>query len=325
MDPQALALGHLLVGNDPACAALEITLTGPTLLVETDALIALVGADMAFAVNGTPMPCWTAVPVHAGDTLNIGSTTRSGCRAWLCVAGGIDLPVVLGSRSTLVRASLGGVEGRLLRKGDHLAVGMTPVATRDLAGFACPAELLPHDDDRPVPVLPGPQAGALSPAGHQAFLHATWTVTDLADRMGCRLDGAQLNLAGGADVISEMVPPGAVQVTGAGQPVVLLADRQTTGGYVKPFVVATAALGRMGQLVPGDHVRFQLCTHAEAHDMLMQQKAARERLLCLRGAWCGDGRHGTLNLCVDGAQHVVEWQDITETEGDDGTDDRPEQ
>jgi KipI family sensor histidine kinase inhibitor len=183
MDPQALALGNILVGNEPACAALEITLTGPTLLMETDALVALVGADMAFAVNGAPVPCWTAVPVHAGDTLNIGSVARAGCRAWLCIAGGIDVPVVLGSRSTLVRASLGGVQGRLLRAGDHLAVGMAPVPAGDLAGFACPAELLPTYDERPVPVLPGPQASALSPAGHEAFLHATWTVTDLADRM----------------------------------------------------------------------------------------------------------------------------------------------
>jgi hypothetical protein len=119
-----------------------------------------------------------------------------------------------------------------------------------------------------------------------------------------------------------MVPPGAIQVTGAGQPVVLLADRQTTGGYVKPFVVATAALGRMGQFMPGDHVHFELCTLAEAHDMLMQQKAARERLMCLRGAWCGGGRRGILDLRVDGDQHIIQWRDITETEGDDGTDDR---
>ena len=324
MDPQALALGNILVGNDPDCAALEITLTGPTLLMETDALVALVGADMAFVRNDTPLPLWTAVPVHAGDTLSIGATTGAGCRAWLCVAGSIDVPAVLGSRSTLARGSLGGVDGRLLRAGDHLALGAAYAPARELAEFACPAELMPAHDESPVPVLPGPQVGALSPAGRQAFLEATWTVTDLADRMGCRLDGAQLDLLGGADVISEMVPPGAVQVTGSGQPVVLLGDRQTTGGYVKPFVVATAALGRMAQLVPGDHVHFRTCTLADALGMLARQKADRERLVSLRDAWRRRSPCGTLNLCVNGDQHVVEWQDITEMEGDDGTDNRPQ-
>jgi antagonist of KipI len=322
MDPQALAIGNILVGNDPACAALEITLSGPTLLMETDALVALVGADMTFTLNDAPLPLWTSVPVHAGDTLSVGAMTSTGCRAWLCFAGGIDVPSVLGSRSTLVRGSLGGLEGRPLRAGDRLVLGTPHAPVQDLEGFACPPDLLTADNENPVPVLRGPQHDALSPAADSTFLKTTWTVTDLADRMGCRLDGAQLDLAGGADVISEMVPPGAIQVTGSGQPVVLLADRQTTGGYVKPFVVATAALGRMAQLVPGDHVRFEICTRSAALAMLARQKAARERLVSLRDAWRGRGSRGTLHLCVNGTQHVVQWQDITQRETDDGTDNR---
>ncbi|MHB8071110.1 MAG: 5-oxoprolinase subunit PxpB [Candidatus Cryosericum sp.] len=325
MDPQALAIGNILVGNDPACTALEITLSGPTLLMETDALVALVGADMTFTLNDAPRPLWTSVPVHAGDTLSVGAITSTGCRAWLCFAGGIDVPSVLGSRSTLVRGSLGGLEGRPLRAGDRLVLGTPRGLVQDLEGFGCPPDLLTADNENPVPVLPGPQHDALSPAADSTFLKTAWTVTDLTDRMGCRLDGAQLDLVGGADIISEMVPPGAIQVTGAGQPVVLLADRQTTGGYVKPFVVATAALGRMAQLVPGDHVRFGVCTRGAALAMLARQETARERLITLRDAWRSRGTRGTLQLCVNGTQHVVQWQDITQQEADNGTDNRPQQ
>jgi KipI family sensor histidine kinase inhibitor len=325
MDPHALAIGNILVGNDPACAALEITLSGPTLAVETDALVALVGADMAFTANGAHLSLWTAVLVHAGDVLGIGATTGTGCRAWLCFAGGIDVPLVLGSRSTLIRGALGGCEGRALRAGDRLALGRATAPAQDLAGFACPPDLLSAADGSPVPVLPGPQQGALTPGARQAFLEATWTVTDVSDRMGCRLDGAQLDLVHGADIISEMVPPGAVQVTGSGQPLVLLADRQTTGGYVKPYVVATAALGRMAQLVPGDHVHFRACTPGEALEMLAQQEATQERLIALREVWRRRGPCGMLRLYVNGTQHIVQWKEITEQEGDDGTNNRPQQ
>ncbi len=155
MDPHVMELGNILVGNGPHCAGLEITLTGPTLAVERDTVIALVGTDMAFTINGAAAPMWTAVRVQPGDTVSVGDCAGAGCRAWLCVAGGIDTPVVLGSRSTLLRATLGGMRGRALRQGDHLPVGNAPAAAR-LDGLSCPPDLVSLQDE-PVPVLPGPQ------------------------------------------------------------------------------------------------------------------------------------------------------------------------
>jgi KipI family sensor histidine kinase inhibitor len=326
MDPHALAIGNILVGNDPGCAALEITLAGPTLLMDTDAVVALTGADMAFAVNGIPVPSWTAVAVRAGDTVSTGTAAGAGCRAWLCFAGSVDVPAVLGSRSTLLQGAFGGIDGRALRAGDALPLSAPSPAARALDRFSCPAALRPDlDPGLSIPVVPGPQQGSLTATEQKVFVDSAWVVSADSDRMGCRLEGPSLRMYGGADVISEVVPPGSVEITGSGSPIVMLADHQTTGGYVKPFVVATAALGRMAQLVPGDHVHFQTCTLTDALGMLARQKADRERLLSLRDAWQRRGPCGMLHLCVNGDLHVVEWQDITETEGDDGTDNRSQQ
>lgn len=310
MDPHVMELGNILVGNGPHCAGLEITLTGPTLAVERDTVIALVGTDMAFTINGAAAPMWTAVRVQPGDTVSVGDCAGAGCRAWLCVAGGIDTPVVLGSRSTLLRATLGGMRGRALRQGDHLPVGNAPAAAR-LDGLSCPPDLVSLQDE-PVPVLPGPQESVLADDARRAFFTTPWIVTDVSDRMGCRLDGTQLRLAHSADIISEMTPLGAVQVADAGLPMVLLADRQTTGGYAKPFIVATAALGRMAQLVPGDRVHFTPCTHSEARELLRHQAECRARLLAMQESWLGRESGGSLRVSVNGTLHIIRWQKVSE-------------
>jgi allophanate hydrolase subunit 2 len=171
-----------------------------------------------------------------------------------------------------------------------------------------------------VPVLPGPQANVLTPGARQAFLDTTWTASNDADRMGCRLEGQRLDLEGSADTISEVVPQGAVEVTGSGLPMIMLADHQTTGGYVKPFVVASAALGWLAQRQPGDSVRFRLCTLDDARDMLDRQSSARKELTRLLDLWrrCRSG--GTLQATVNGIRHVIEWQDVTPLEVDHGHD-----
>jgi KipI family sensor histidine kinase inhibitor len=317
MDRQALALGNLLVGNEEGAAVLEITLSGPRVVFTTGALVAVTGADMGLQVDGRDVPAWTAVLVRAGSVLSMVGSTGAGCRAWLCVAGGIDVPDVLGSRSTLLRAALGGFEGRALRMGDSLHLRPLTWQARRLDGFSCPVGLRPsYAVDTPVPVLPGPQTESLTPAARQAFLDATWTVSNACDRMGCRMEGLRLDLEGSADVISEVIPEGAVEVTGSGLPIVMLADRQTTGGYVKPFVVASAALGWLAQRRLGDSVRFRMCSLDDAQQMLEGQSSARKELTRLQAIWRQCRAGGTLHVTVNGVQHVVEWQDVTPLEVD---------
>jgi biotin-dependent carboxylase-like uncharacterized protein len=208
MDHQALALGNLLVGNEKG-AALEITLSSPRLAFTIDVLVAVTGADMGLQVDGRDAPAWTAILVRAGSVLSTAGSTGPGCRAWLCFAGRIDVAEVLGSRSTLLWSALGGFEGRTLRTGDRLSLHPLASEARRLSGFSCPVELRPsYAVDTPVPVLPGPQADALTSGARQAFADATWTVSNDSDRMGYRLEGPQLTLAGNADVISEIVPGG---------------------------------------------------------------------------------------------------------------------
>ena len=186
-----------------------------------------------------------------------------------------------------------------------------------LDGFSCPVGLRPsYAVDTPVPVLPGSQTESLTPVARQTFLDATWTVSNVNDRMGYRLQGPQLELEGSADVISEVIPEGGVEVTGTGSPIVMLADRQTTGGYVKPFVVATAALGWLAQRRPGDSVRFHMCSLDEAREMLEQQSSARKQLTRLQTVWHQCRAGGTLHVTVNGVQHVVDWQDVTPLEVD---------
>jgi biotin-dependent carboxylase-like uncharacterized protein len=318
MDRQALALGNFLVGNEEGAAALEITLSGPRLVFTIDALVALTGADMDLQVDGRDIPTWTAILVRTGSVLSMAGFTAAGCRAWLCVAGGIDVPYVLGSRSTLLRAALGGSRGRALRAGDSLRLRPLTRQAMCLEGFSCPVLLRPpYAVDAPVPVLPGPQAESLTPGARQAFLDATWTVSNASDRMACRLEGPQLALGHGADVISEVISEGSVEVTGSGLPIVMLADRQTTGGYVKPFVVTSAALSWLAQRQPGDSVRFCMCSLDDAQETLEKQSSARKEFTRLQAIWRQHRAGGTLHVTVNGVQHVVEWQDVTPLEVDD--------
>jgi biotin-dependent carboxylase-like uncharacterized protein len=270
---------------------------------------------MGLQVDGRDVPAWTTVLVRTDSVLSMTGCIGAGCRSWLCVAGGIDVPVVLSSRSTLLRAALGGFKGRALRRGNNLHLHPLTQQARRLDGFSCPLALRPsYAIDAPIPVLPGPQTESLTPVARQAFLDATWTVSNASDRMGCRLQGPPLELEGSADVISEVVLEGAVEVTGAGLPIVMLADRQTTGGYVKPFVVATAALGQLAQRRPGDSVRFRMCSLDEAREMLEQQSFERKELTRLQAIWLQCRAGGTLHVAVNGVQHVVEWQDVTPLE-----------
>jgi antagonist of KipI len=253
MDDVALRLANRLVGNDDGCAALELTLGGPQLRFESPAVFALAGAAFEATIDGRAVPWGETVAARAGETLSIGES-REGLRAILAFAGGLDVPLVLGSRSTFLAAGFGGFDGRALRAGDRLAIagrGGEPPRRRLRAEARRRPEL-----SRPLRVLLGPQADAFTEAGRRAFLGSRYRVSPRADRMGVRLEGPPIARAAPADVPPEGIAPGAIQVPADARPIVLGVDRPTTGGYTKIATVVAADLWRLAQARPGDELRF---------------------------------------------------------------------
>jgi antagonist of KipI len=279
VDPLALAAANLLAGNPPGTAALELTLLGGAFRFEAGAAAALAGAEMGARLDGVPVPSGSSFRAPAGSTLELGPATL-GVRAYLAVRGGIDVPPVLGSRSTYTRAAVGGLEGRALRAGDVLPVGK---ARGRAPG---PRRLSPEDrpglpgagDTVTLRVLPGPQDDLLPADALAALLATPWTVTNLNDRMGYRLDGPPLRLEGGADIVTDGLLPGAVQVASDGRPMILLVDAQTAGGYAKPVTVIAPDLRWLGQARAGHRVRLARIGMEEALAAVRAEREAREGL-----------------------------------------------
>ncbi len=259
MDPWAQAVANILCGNERGAAALEITLLGPTLRVLAPARMALTGADLSATVDGLPLAVWQTHTLTPGQTLRF-SRRRSGARAYLAVAGGLAVPKVLGSRATFLRGGFGGMAGRRLQDGDILE-GVPASGSRlpDMGLATPPLSASPAV----LRVLPGPHEACFSSAARTAFFGSHYTVSLHADRQGFRLDGPPVAVLGG--ILSEAVPMGGLQVPPDGQPLLLMADRQPTGGYPLIGVVISADLTLAGQLAPGDSVRFWPVTLAEAH------------------------------------------------------------
>jgi antagonist of KipI len=262
VDGFSLQVGNLLVGNPRAAAGLEMALRGPKLLAASDAVVALCGADLGATIDGTPVPRWKSFVVRAGQVLSF-AHARAGAWGYLCVAGGIAVPSVLGSRSTCLRGRFGGFDGRALRPGDVLAAGAPSGATR--AGrFLRSSDVPVYGTHAVVRAVPGPQAERFAGRMLDTFFSARYTVSRRADRMGCRLEGPALVAEGSHDIHSAGVVAGGVQVPGDGAPIVLLADRQATGGYALIAVVASADLAPLAQLAPGSTLSFSRATVDEA-------------------------------------------------------------
>lgn len=260
LDALASRMANRLVGNEAACAVLEITFAGPELEVLAPTEIAVTGADMALTCNGRSVPQWASWEVAAGDRLRFGQAL-SGCRTYLAVRGGLDVPPVMGSRSTYNSAQMGGLQGRPLQAGDVLAADHTPRQ-------GGPGRLLWRPCYRSairLRVLPGPQERYFSQA-LEVFFNNTYTVTPHINRMGCRLQGPKLerNPDAPASIISEPSMPGNIQVPADGQPIVLMME-QTIGGYAKIATVITADIFKLAQARPEDQVRFFPVSLEEAH------------------------------------------------------------
>jgi biotin-dependent carboxylase-like uncharacterized protein len=256
LDGFSLRLANALVGNFSGSPALEILLSGPTLEVAADTVrVALAGAGASLAIGAERkcvLPAGQSVTLPRGEVFQIVPGEQSAC-CYLGVEGGIAVPLVLGSASTYVRAAIGGIEGRALRRGDVIPLGVAWASARAELRLPSPA---PATGEQPIRVVLGPQQECFTRAAIATLLGREFRVSPSADRMGIRLDGPPLRHRNGWDIVSDAIATGAIQVPGSGQPILLLADHQTTGGYPKIATVISADLPIVGRRRPGDALRF---------------------------------------------------------------------
>ena len=265
----SLKVANLFVGNDPGDAYPEATISGPELEFTGATWIAITGADMDPRLNGQGIPMNTTIDVRPGDRLGFRGL-RSGCRAYIAFAGGIAVPPVMGSRSTYLRTGIGGFQGRALMPGDELPLG-EPKGKPRLKKI--PEGLIPdYKHEQTIRIISGPEAHYFEIVGLRSFLSTEYTVTAQSDRMGYRLSGEPIqHKEGMTNIISAGISLGTVQVPGDGQPIILMADRQTSGGYARIANVITVDLTLLAQLRPGDIVRFSETTLDSARQLYLNR------------------------------------------------------
>ncbi|KQL54257.1 KipI antagonist [Heyndrickxia shackletonii] len=293
MDPVAHRIANLLVGNEENAPTLEITLLGPVLEIHEDTLISICGGDMSPHINGKPVPMWRTVYVKKGSELRFG-TAKAGCRVNLAVAGGFSVPTVMGSKSTYLNAGIGGFNGRALKTGDHISVNQpSPLSSKIIlqmkkqAGsrsflemeWSVASKFIPSfKTDQTIRVMKGRQYSLFTNQSQKDFFSKTFEVSTQSDRMGYRLKGETLALKEPKEMLSEAVSFGTIQVPSDGNPIILLADRQTTGGYPKIGQVATVDLPLLAQAKPGDRLRFSEIEHEVAEQLLMERERKIQEL-----------------------------------------------
>lgn len=261
MDEFAFRVANFLVEADENNAVLEIPYLGPTLEFDFDITIAITGANLSPKINGQDIAMWKSINIRKGDVLTF-STIRSGARAYLAFSAEIDVPFVNGSKSTLLKSRLGGFEGRQLKIGDILNFKNPKlVAKRKILASKYIPEYLKNEEIR---VVLGPQDDYFTEKGINTFLNSEYEVTKEADRMGMRLEGEAIEHKNKADIISDAAVFGSIQVPGNGKPIILLADRQTTGGYTKIATVIKAELPKLAQMTTGNKIKFRKLTVEEA-------------------------------------------------------------
>jgi len=275
MDRFAHSAANLVVGNDPSAATLECTLIGPRLVALRPCLIAITGADLEARLNGAPAATWTGFSMSAGDELTFGHR-RGGARAYVAVAGGVIGDRWLGSMSTNVMAGRGGMNGRRLMSGD-VVFAAEPFYLAD-AGSHLAANLRPQYADHAVHAIDGPHAKRLTTESRSALFSSSFSLSPNSNRMGYRLDGARLE-APGEELLSFGLIAGVLQLPSGGQPILLMADHQTAGGYPVIATVAGASMPLAAQLAPGDEVRFVETSIEAALEMRAAQRAALDSII----------------------------------------------
>ena len=269
MDWYSHRLANLIIGNSPDAAVLEVTMMGPELAVDQEVMCVIAGAEFEVTAGERRARLGEPFVVRPGERLRFGARL-AGCRATLAVSGGFATEVVLDSRATSLTSRLGPFGGRALKIGDVLPVAGGPAATRRAAGRPL---LLPRGGAR-LRVMSGPHDESFTNRARQTLSEARYTVTPDSNRMGYRLDGPRLERVPEPEMLSDATPAGSLQVPASGCPILLMADRQTTGGYPKIATVITADLPVAGQLAPGDWIEFELCSRTAAGDALRRREAA---------------------------------------------------
>lgn len=298
-DVFALQVANVLVGNPHDAAGLECTATGPALRLLRPALLSCTGAG-APCLNGELLPSQASFHARVGDLLAI-RPAPPGLRAYLAVSGGIDVPVVMSSRSTCLKAGFGGHQGRPLRAGDVLS------CEPRRGGRPARAPTGEVDGSGPLRVILGPQDDRFTREGLATLLHSEYRVTHECDRMGCRLQGPPIGHAGPADIVSDGVPEGSLQVPAGGQPILMLCDGQPTGGYAKPAVVISADLGRVAQLVPGSAVTFSVVNREQAR---AAREAQRRYLARVEDAMRAVNSYRSFRVHLQGRSYHVEVEEL---------------
>jgi antagonist of KipI len=281
LDPFALRVANLLVGNDEGAAGLEITLGGLQLRFNDKRIVAWCGGEFDARVGSTLLPAGHSAFISTGEELKF-NHPRTGCRCWAAISGGIDVPIVLRSRSTDLRANFGGLDGRALRDGDELALGkfrrLETVATERISSWSAPEPWSQPVSSAPMlRVVRGADWARFNASTLQRFTSESFAVSPDSNRMGARLTGPELRPSNRVELISEAVAPGTIQVPPSGQPILLLGDCQTIGGYPKIAQVITVDLSVAAQLRAGDHVRFSEVSLTDAHRLLLQREHELER------------------------------------------------
>lgn len=292
MDVYSLRLANILVGNDENEAALEITLTGPTIEFTSDTLIAITGGDLSPVIDGQKVPTLRPVAVKAGAILKF-TACKTGCRAYLAVAGGYDVANVMGSKSTYLRAGLGGVHGRALKKGDLLNTNepneyaqqmMFNLLARGAHSFAhakwyiSKVHTSKENLRKPIRVMAGLQYEAFSDKAKFDFTNTDFLITTQSDRMGYRLNGAKLETNKHLEMISEVASLGTIQVPPNGQPIILMADHQTTAGYPVIAQVAAVDVARIAQMRPGNKINFKMISNEEGERLFIEMEKCIENV-----------------------------------------------
>ncbi|MFC7062025.1 biotin-dependent carboxyltransferase family protein [Halobacillus seohaensis] len=285
MDTYAHRIANLLVGNDEHEATIETTLLGPVIKFQKNTLISICGGDLSPTIDGQQVGMWKSIFVKSGALLKFGRP-QSGCRSYIAIAGGMDIAKVMESHSTYIRAKIGGYEGRALQTDDEISLRSSPDYQFETGSsnfvetdWAIAAHMIPNYSSRPViSLINGPQYEWFDEKSKHSLYSEAFKVSSQSDRMGYRMNGPTLSLQNSKELISEAVAFGSIQVPPDGNPIILLADRQTTGGYPKIGQVASIDLPILCQMKPGEQLTFKEITLAQAQKAYIQQEHAIQQL-----------------------------------------------
>ncbi|MBF8982550.1 biotin-dependent carboxyltransferase family protein [Lutibacter sp. B2] len=269
MDNFSHRIANILVRNYELEAVLEVTMLGPQIEIQSNEIISITGGDLSPRINGQEISMWRSIKVNEGDILSFAGM-KNGCRSYIAFSGGIDVPIIMGSKSTYMKGKIGGYEGRNLKAGDLLNIEQSEKLFKERM---VPNKYIPkYTNEFHVCVILGPQDEYFTDKGIQTFLSNQYTVTNECDRMGFRLDGEEIEHVEGADIISDGIGFGAIQIPGHGKPIIMMADRQTTGGYTKIANVISSDLYKIAQAKPGDKIGFEKISVEEAQTILKKEE-----------------------------------------------------